>query len=299
MAGVCTRIALGALAALVVVLALPAASPAAINWRSCRAATGAECATAARAAGPHGRRLRGTVPLKLARLPADAARPTLVYLSGGPGGAGIEEMLAVMPLAPSLLDALPRRRLRPARHRRLRPAALPRARARPAAAQRQRRREVRAQARRGAAAVHDAGLGRGPRGDPRRARRRAPDAVRHLLRDRAGARLRPRAPRPRRPADPRLRGRSRRPRPVRPGRLPRDGPEPRRPLPGRLPRHLARADRARREAGRAAAVARPARDARSTAAAAATRSGSGRPRSPTCCSTPTTTRRCARPCPPP
>ena len=45
------------------------------------------------------------MPLKLARLPADAARPTLVYLSGGPGGAGIEEMLAVMPLAPSLLDS--------------------------------------------------------------------------------------------------------------------------------------------------------------------------------------------------
>jgi pimeloyl-ACP methyl ester carboxylesterase len=103
MAGVCTRIALGALAALVVVLALPAASPAAIDWRSCRAATGAECATLRvplDRTGP----LPGTVPLKLARLPADAARPTLVYLSGGPGGAGIEEMLAVMPLAPSLLD---------------------------------------------------------------------------------------------------------------------------------------------------------------------------------------------------
>src|SRR5215207_1736158 len=98
MAGVCTRTALA------VVLALPAASPAAIDWRSCRAATGAECATLRvplDRTGP----LPGTVPLKLARLPADAARPTLVYLSGGPGGAGIEEMLAVMPLAPSLMDA--------------------------------------------------------------------------------------------------------------------------------------------------------------------------------------------------
>ena len=119
-----------------------------------------------------------------------------------------------------------------------------------------RRRGVRAPARRGAAALHDAGLRRGPRGDPRRARRRAPDAVRHLLRDRAGARLRPRAPRPRRPADPRLRRRPRRPRPVRARRLPRDGPEPRRAVPGRLPRRLARADRARGEARRAAARAR-------------------------------------------
>ena len=48
--------------------------------------------------------LPGVVPLKLARLSSDAALPTLVYLSGGPGGAGIEEMLAVMPLAPVLTD---------------------------------------------------------------------------------------------------------------------------------------------------------------------------------------------------
>ena len=84
-------------------LALPAASPAAISWRSCRAATGAECATLRvplDRAGP----LPGTRVAQARRLPADAARPTLVYLSGGPGGAGIEEMLAVMPLAPSLMD---------------------------------------------------------------------------------------------------------------------------------------------------------------------------------------------------
>ena len=44
MAGVCTRIALGALAALAFALALPSASWA-VTWRSCRVAIGAECAT--------------------------------------------------------------------------------------------------------------------------------------------------------------------------------------------------------------------------------------------------------------
>ena len=102
MAGVCTRIALGALATIAAVLALPSASWA-VSWRSCRVATGAECATLRVPLDRTGA-LGGSVGLKLARLPAEAARPTLVYLSGGPGGAGIEEMLAVMPLAPALLD---------------------------------------------------------------------------------------------------------------------------------------------------------------------------------------------------
>src|SRR5919107_410336 len=104
MAGVRTRIALGVLAGLAAVLALPGVASAAPTWRSCRAATGAECATLRVPLDRSGDR-PGTVPLKLARLPADGARPTLVYLSGGPGGAGIEEMLAVIPLAPFLLDA--------------------------------------------------------------------------------------------------------------------------------------------------------------------------------------------------
>ena len=104
MAGVCTRSALGALTALLLVLALPSAAPAALNWRSCRAATGAQCTTL-RVPLDRSGSLPGTVALRLARLPAGSARPTLVYLSGGPGGAGIEEMLAVMPLTPFLLDS--------------------------------------------------------------------------------------------------------------------------------------------------------------------------------------------------
>jgi len=103
MAGVCTRIALGALAAAAVVLGLASPSWAA-TWRSCRAATGAECATL-RVPLDRSGATSGTVGLKLARLPTESARPTLVYLSGGPGGAGIEEMLAVMPLVPRLMDA--------------------------------------------------------------------------------------------------------------------------------------------------------------------------------------------------
>src|SRR5215203_3944640 len=103
MAGVFTRIALGALAAAAVALALPGPTWAA-SWRSCRVATGAECATLRVPLDRSGSR-PGSVGLKLARLPSGAGRPTLVYLSGGPGGAGIEEMLAVMPLVPRLMDA--------------------------------------------------------------------------------------------------------------------------------------------------------------------------------------------------
>src|SRR3954454_11493619 len=103
MAGVCTRTTLGVLGAITAMLALPGGAPAALTWRSCRPTTGAQCATL-RVPLDRSGAIAGTVPLKLARLPADAARPTLVYLSGGPGGAGIEEMLAVMPLTPFLLD---------------------------------------------------------------------------------------------------------------------------------------------------------------------------------------------------
>src|SRR3954471_23593255 len=102
MAGVCMRIALGARAALLAALTLPGASWAA-SWRSCKLAAGAECATLQVPLDRSGA-LPGRVPLKLARLPAASPRPTLVYLSGGPGGAGIEEMLGVMSLVPSLLD---------------------------------------------------------------------------------------------------------------------------------------------------------------------------------------------------
>ncbi len=84
-------------------LGLPAGSTAA-TWRHCRGEMPeTKCATLKVPLDRTGA-LPGVVPLKLARLSSDTALPTLVYLSGGPGGAGIEEMLAVMPLAPVLTD---------------------------------------------------------------------------------------------------------------------------------------------------------------------------------------------------
>ncbi len=80
------------------------------------------------------------------------------------------------------------------------------------------------------------------------------------------------------------------------GRLPCDGPEPGGAVPARLPRRHRRSDRRHREARRAAAGARRCGGAPTTATAAVTAARSGRPRSPTCSTTPTTTRRCAPRC---
>jgi pimeloyl-ACP methyl ester carboxylesterase len=99
MAGV--RITLIAVLAL---LLLPG-SASALGWHKCPGAdtTGVpQCATLPVPLDRAGA-VGGTVPLKVARLDdSDVIAPTLVYLSGGPGGAGIEEMLAVMPLVPVL-----------------------------------------------------------------------------------------------------------------------------------------------------------------------------------------------------
>ena len=47
----------------------------------------------------------GTVALRVARADfAGRGAPTLMYLSGGPGGAGVLEMIDVMLTVPSLLD---------------------------------------------------------------------------------------------------------------------------------------------------------------------------------------------------
>jgi pimeloyl-ACP methyl ester carboxylesterase len=95
------RWALGAAAAMIPLLA-PSASWA-LDWRDCPRTNGPECATLRVPLDRTGT-LAGRVPLKLARLDAAAARPTLVYLSGGPGGAGIEEMLSVASLVPALAE---------------------------------------------------------------------------------------------------------------------------------------------------------------------------------------------------
>jgi pimeloyl-ACP methyl ester carboxylesterase len=88
------------LAAVLLLALLPSAAPAAA-WRPCAGPDGTRCATV-RVPLDRSGALPGEVPLRVARLQAGAAAPTLVYLSGGPGGAGIEEMLSVLPLVPAL-----------------------------------------------------------------------------------------------------------------------------------------------------------------------------------------------------
>jgi pimeloyl-ACP methyl ester carboxylesterase len=97
-----TRIALAAALGAILALVLPSVASA-LDWRKCRQLSGPRCATL-RVPLDRSGRLPGEIPLKLARLPAGAAKPTLVYLSGGPGGAGIEEMLSVMALTPRLRE---------------------------------------------------------------------------------------------------------------------------------------------------------------------------------------------------
>ena len=93
-----------AVLAVVLSLALPAASQA-VTWRGCDVGgpSASQCATLKVPLDRSGA-LPGEVPLKLARLPGGAGKPTLLYLSGGPGGAGIEEMVSVMPLTPVLFE---------------------------------------------------------------------------------------------------------------------------------------------------------------------------------------------------
>ena len=73
---------------------VPAGASAELDFKPCPGAPGPRCATL-RVPLDRTRRAPGEVPLRIARLHSPAARPTLVYLSGGPGGAGIEEMLSV------------------------------------------------------------------------------------------------------------------------------------------------------------------------------------------------------------
>ena len=102
MAGARTRFSLCAALAVTALLALPGSSWA-MDWHKCKG-SGAQCATLPVPLDRSGA-VPGTVPLKVARLDdSDVVAPTLVYLSGGPGGAGIEELLAVMPLVPVLGD---------------------------------------------------------------------------------------------------------------------------------------------------------------------------------------------------
>src|SRR3954471_6843279 len=88
------------LPALLALLTLPHAAHAALSWHRCVDFRAVKCATLdvpldRSGADP------GTVPLRIARAGRETG-PTLMYLSGGPGGAGVSEMLGVVPLVPGL-----------------------------------------------------------------------------------------------------------------------------------------------------------------------------------------------------
>ncbi|CAA9533396.1 MAG: hypothetical protein AVDCRST_MAG67-4458, partial [uncultured Solirubrobacteraceae bacterium] len=107
------------------------------------------------------------------------------------------------------------RRLRPARHRRLGPAALPGPREPPAVELLQAGGRLRAEPRGAALLLHERRLGGGPRGAARAARRAADRAVCRLVRNARRDRVRAAPPRPRRAHDPRLAGGARRTRSAR------------------------------------------------------------------------------------
>src|SRR5689334_21969729 len=82
------------LAVAIAAIALPA--PAfATAWSACHDGFGAECM---RVTVPLDRSggLPGTIPLRVARLPGPASASTLVYLSGGPGSGGLDELESIL-----------------------------------------------------------------------------------------------------------------------------------------------------------------------------------------------------------
>ena len=221
-----------------VLLALLAAAPAdaQLRWHGCPEARGVRCA---RIQVPLDRAgvVPGKVPLRVARVNLGSGRRgTMMYLSGGPGGAGVLEMVDVLLTVPRLIrdfDVLGFDQRGTGRSGLLRCRALERD---PRPAVDARRGGVRAQARPAAVLLHDARQRRGHGGDPEGGRRAEADAVRDLLRHRARAGLRAGAPGPRGAADPRLDRRPGRRRRIRARRVPRDDADAARAVPGRVRR---------------------------------------------------------------
>ena len=90
-----------------VVFALLTITPSAqarLRWSDCRDVDGARCAMLSVPLDQSGA-VAGRERLRLARFNATRKRPTLLYLSGGPGGAGVRELSDVL----YEVDALPRR----------------------------------------------------------------------------------------------------------------------------------------------------------------------------------------------
>src|SRR3954468_11850270 len=91
---------LPALIALAALLALPNAAGAALNWGSCVDFREVRCANLSVPLDRSGID-PGTIDLRIGR-GGNLRRPTLMYLSGGPGGAGLSEMLSVVSTLPEL-----------------------------------------------------------------------------------------------------------------------------------------------------------------------------------------------------
>jgi pimeloyl-ACP methyl ester carboxylesterase len=96
------RAVLPALLALAALLALPNAAGAALNWGSCVDFRGVKCASLTVPLDRAGVD-PGSIDLRIGRA-GNLSGPTLMYLSGGPGGAGLSEMLSVVSALPELED---------------------------------------------------------------------------------------------------------------------------------------------------------------------------------------------------
>src|SRR3954447_12224420 len=94
------RAVLPALVVCAALLALPNAAGAALNWGSCVDFSDVRCASLTvpldRSGGDP-----GTINLRIGRA-GNRKGPTLMYLSGGPGSAGLSEMLSVVSTLPEL-----------------------------------------------------------------------------------------------------------------------------------------------------------------------------------------------------
>src|SRR3954451_15208375 len=93
------RAALGALLALAALLSLPHAAHA-LAWSRCRDYHAVRCTKLAVPLDRTGA-MPGTVKLRVAKT-GHRGRPALMYLSGGPGGAGVSEMVSVTGEVPEL-----------------------------------------------------------------------------------------------------------------------------------------------------------------------------------------------------
>jgi pimeloyl-ACP methyl ester carboxylesterase len=95
-----TRIRAALAGAFITLLLAPAAASADLGFKRCPDSR-SQCATLKVPLDRTGA-LPGQIGIKVERLQSPIDLPTLVYLSGGPGGAGIEEMRSVLPLVPQI-----------------------------------------------------------------------------------------------------------------------------------------------------------------------------------------------------